>query len=95
MVDGGRGHESDAAVVVAALGARPNNGYAVLIRDVYDRASSIVVSLTELMPGPGCAVALELTHPMTVARIPRSNKPVEFIGYKASMDWGNGQRPKR
>lgn len=73
-------------MVVAALGTRPNNGYAVLIRGVYDGGSSIVVGLTELIPGPGCAVALELTHPMTIALIPRSTKPVEFIGYKASMD---------
>lgn len=73
-------------MVVAALGTRPSNGYAVLVRDVYDGASSIVVGLTELIPGPGCATAQALTYPMTIALIPRSAKPVEFIGYKASMD---------
>lgn len=73
-------------MVVAAPGRQSNSGYAVLIREVYDGASSIVVGVIELMPGPDCATAQELTYPMTIALIPRSSKPVTFIGNKASMD---------
>jgi len=73
-------------MVVAALGIRPNSGYTVLIRDVYDGTSSIGVGVIELMPGPDCATAQELTYPMTIALIPRSTKPVLFNANKASVD---------
>jgi hypothetical protein len=40
----------------------------------------------ELVPGPGCAAGQVLTHPMTIALIPRSTKPVVFNVNKASLD---------
>lgn len=73
-------------LVVAGLGMRPNAGYYVLVRDVYDGTSSIVIGIVELMPGPDCATAQELTFPMTMALIPRSTKPVDFFVNKASVD---------
>jgi PrcB C-terminal len=73
-------------MVVAALGIRPNNGYNVVIRDVYDGISSIGVGVIELVPGRGCATGQVLTYPMTIVLIPRSTKPVVFNANRASVD---------
>jgi hypothetical protein len=73
-------------IIVAALGTRPSSGYTVLIRDVYEGSSRTVVRVIELAPGPHCIIMEELTHPVTVALIPKSTAPVEFIVNKASVD---------
>lgn len=65
-------------IVVAALGARPNGGYDVVIESAEQDSTGIEVALRRASPAPGCPVAAAVTQPADLARIPASGQPVRF-----------------
>ena len=65
-------------MLVAALGTRPSGGYRVLIEGAFDFGTAIEVYVVEVRPGPDCAVITVITHPIVIALIPRSDRPVRF-----------------
>ena len=65
-------------IVVAALGARPNGGYDVVIESAEQDSTGIEVALRRASPAPGCPVAAVTTQPADLARIPASGQPVRF-----------------
>lgn len=73
-------------MIVAALGTRRTGGYSVLIQYVLDDGTAVHVSLLEVRPGPTCTVATTLTYPITLALIPRTDRPVKFEREFADLD---------
>ena len=65
-------------VLVAALGSRPSGGFSVLIQGAFDNGRTIEVYVLEVRPGPDCTVITAITHPIAIALIPRSDRPVRF-----------------
>jgi hypothetical protein len=61
------------AAVVVDLGERRTAGYRAAVVDVRQSgAGEIVLVLDVTEPGPGSFVAQVITHPYTVARVPRA-----------------------
>jgi hypothetical protein len=65
-------------VVVAALGTRPTEGYAIVFENVREDTSGIEVAVRVSEPARGCPVAAAMTQPVDLARIPASARPVRF-----------------
>jgi len=73
-------------MLVAALGTRPTGGYAVLFQGAFDNGAVIEVSVLEIRPGPNCTAITALTHPIAIALIPRTDRPVRFDVSAADVD---------
>jgi hypothetical protein len=67
------------AVVVAALGPRPNAGYDILIQAAQRDSAGIQVFLRRSNPGPGCPVSAVVAQPVDLARIAAIDVPVRFV----------------
>lgn len=80
-------------VIAASMGTRPTGGYSISIDDVSRRQSRLVVTVSEMSPGPGCATIQALTSPVTVVLIPRSDDPMTFNERTASYDCGRDPQP--
>jgi len=65
-------------VVVAALGARPSEGYEIVVENVREDSSGIEVALRVTEPARGCPVAAVMTQPVDLARISASARRVRF-----------------
>jgi hypothetical protein len=65
-------------VVVAAMGTRPNSGYAVVVDSVYRFATHVEVVVRKVSPGASCITAQMMTAPLDAARIPRPDREVRF-----------------
>jgi len=65
-------------LIVAGLGTRPSGGYAIQIDSVYRRPQNLEVVLRKISPDANCIVTGALTHPIDIARVPRTNLPVHF-----------------
>lgn len=66
-------------VLVAAMGRRATDGFAVRIGSVFEDRERLYAIVTETSPGPGCVTTQALTAPMSAISIPLSSKPVSFI----------------
>ena len=64
------------SLLVAALGE--NGALSVSIQSVHRIGNRIRVSLIALSPGPGCVVTMNVTYPIALALIARTEKPVDF-----------------
>lgn len=74
-------------VLVAALGTRPTAGYSVIIQGALDDGAVIHVYVLEVRPnGPDCIAATVITHPVSIALIPRSDRQVRFEISTADLD---------
>jgi hypothetical protein len=65
-------------VVAVFLGSRPTAGFAVEIVGVSHEAKRSVVEYVERRPPPGGVTAQVLTAPFHIARIARTDSPIEF-----------------
>jgi hypothetical protein len=65
-------------IVVAALGARPNGGYDVVIEGAEQDSVGIQISVRVATPASGCPTAAVMTQPVDLARVPVSEQPVRF-----------------
>jgi hypothetical protein len=66
------------AVVVAAMGTKPNGCCSIEIASVTETAESILVSVVETVAGSNCFVTQAVTHPIALALIPQTTKRIEF-----------------
>ena len=69
---------SKQAVIVAALGRKPNGGYRVELQSVDESSDRILVNVLETRPGSNCVVTLEETNPIAIAIISQTDKAVDF-----------------
>ena len=65
-------------VLVAALGARPSEGYEIVFENVREDTSGIEVDVRVTEPARGCPVAAAMTQPVDLARIAASGRAVRF-----------------
>ena len=65
-------------VVVAALGARPSGGHSIVVESASREGGSVYVTVRSEVPGSGCLLSQALTSPVDVARMPRTDDPVQF-----------------
>ena len=74
-------------ILVAALGTRPSGGYSVIIQSAFDDGAVIHVYVLEVRPtGPDCMAVSAITHPVSLALIPRSDRQVRFEISTADLD---------
>jgi hypothetical protein len=66
-------------VIGVFMGSRPTGGYSVHITRIMKK-DTMIVSVRETAPGPGDLVSMALTAPYHVVVVPRSDKPVAFVG---------------
>jgi hypothetical protein len=65
-------------VVGFALGLKPSSGFSVRLHDPTWRRGVVTIEVEETNPGPGCAVLTVMTSPLHLARLTRSDGPIEF-----------------
>ena len=65
-------------VLVAALGARPSEGYEIVFENVREDTAGIEVDVRVTEPARGCPVAAAVTQPVDLARITASARAVRF-----------------
>jgi hypothetical protein len=65
-------------VVVAALGARPNTGFNVVIEGAEEDSAGIEVNVRRSSPGAGCPVGAAMSQPVDLARMPASGRALRF-----------------
>ena len=65
-------------IVVVALGERSSGGYGILVTGASRANDVISVRIETQSPGSDCGVTLALTHPVDVAKIPRSSAYGQF-----------------
>ena len=82
-------------VVVAAMGTRPTGGFLIVIDSVAMNAAQLLVRVTQVVPGRGCAVPASVTQPVDVVRLPASQLPVSFSERVERTDCGTGSAPDR
>jgi hypothetical protein len=74
-------------MLIAALGTRPTGGYTVSIQNARNEASEVIVSVLEVRPfGNDCIVTDSITHPIAIALIPKTDRPVRFEVGSANFD---------
>ena len=66
------------AVVLAAIGERPNGGFSVRVDSVITFGGGAKVFVTETSPGPMCITPQIVTQPVHVVRVPRPAGPAVF-----------------
>ena len=80
-------------VIAASMGTRSTGGYSISIDDVSQVESRLIVTVSEMTPGVGCATIQAITSPVTAVLIPRSDDPVMFIERQESYGCDRGPRP--
>lgn len=65
-------------VVVAALGARSNAGFDVVIDGAEEDSTGIEVKVRRSSPAAGCPVAAAMSQPVDLARMPASGRALRF-----------------
>jgi hypothetical protein len=65
-------------VIVAALGARPTEGYEIVFESAREDTSGIEVDVRVSEPARGCPVAAAVTQPVDLARIAATGRAIRF-----------------
>lgn len=73
-------------VVVAAMGTRPNGGYAIRVQAAAVHEGSLTVRVVETSPGSNCVTTQAITTPTDVVRVARSGLPVRFTTATGVLD---------
>ena len=66
-------------VLVAALGTKPNAGYTVSLGPTVQVDNAVTATVRKQVPGARCGSADMVTHPLSIATIPRTDLRVEFV----------------
>ncbi len=82
-------------VVLAALGARPSGGFLIRIDSVTPDSARLVVQVTRIVPGRGCALPAVVTQPVDLVRVPTTPLPVTFAEREERTDCSPGSAPDR
>ena len=75
-------------VLVAAMGRRATDGFAVRIGSVFEDRERVYAVVTVTSPGAGCVTTQAVTAPMSAISIPLSGKPVSFVRRTESPSCG-------
>ncbi len=65
-------------LIAVASGTRPSGGFTIKVRRVATRGGKLDVVVLETCPAPDAMVAMELTQPVEVVRIPALPQPASF-----------------
>jgi hypothetical protein len=66
-------------VLLAALGTKPNAGYTVSLGPTVQVGDVVTATVRKVMPGARCGSADVVTHPFSIATIPATDLPVDFV----------------
>lgn len=67
------------AVILVAIGERPNGGYAIEITRIEAQGDDLVVHVKESVPDPGMISIQVLTQPFHAVRVPRPKGTLRFV----------------
>lgn len=67
-------------IVLVALGERSTGGYSILIDSAGTNADGVTVWVGTSSPGAHCVTTQAFTQPVDVAKLPRIDAPVRFVG---------------
>ena len=73
-------------IVLVALGERPTGGYSILVDSAGTDAQGVTVWVGTSAPGPHCVATQAFTQPVDIARLPRIDAPVRFVGTSNVME---------
>jgi len=73
-------------IVLAALGERPTGGYSILVDSAGTNADGVTVWVGTSTPGTHCVTTQAFTQPVDIARLPRIDAPVRFVGTSKVVD---------
>ena len=79
-------------VVLAALGTRSTGGFVIRIDSVVTDSARVLVQVTRIVPGRGCAVPAAVTQPVDLVRLPAMPLPVSFAEREERTDCSPGGR---
>jgi hypothetical protein len=66
-------------LLIAGCGERASGGYGIEFVSIDEGDREIVAVVRTTDPGPGAFVTLAVTHPVAIAAMPASDKPVRFV----------------
>jgi hypothetical protein len=81
-------------LLVASSGTKPNSGYSVFFTAVKDFNGGVLASVIEIVPGPNCPTAQEITHPFAFALTPKPSKHIAFVVSSATKDCNKSKEIK-
>jgi len=65
-------------ILLVSMGTRPSGGFVIRIDSAMTDAQRVLVQVTQIVPGRGCAVPAVVTRPVDLARVPATSLPVSF-----------------
>jgi hypothetical protein len=82
-------------ILVAAMGTRPTGGFVIRIDSVTADSARVLVQVTKILPGRGCAVPAAVTQPVDLVRLPATALPVSFAEREERTDCSMGWPAQR
>ena len=73
-------------IVLVALGERPTGGYSILVDSAGTTADGVTVWVGTSAPGAHCVTTQAFTQPVDIAKLPRIDAPVRFVGTSKVSD---------
>ena len=69
---------SHEVVLLASMGTRRSGGFVIRIDSATTDSASLIVQVTQVLPGRGCAVPAAVTQPVDLVRLPALSLPIAF-----------------
>lgn len=66
------------ALIVAAMGSRPNGGYRIEVESLKESADRMVATVVEQTSGANCITTQAVTYPIAIVLVPKTAKQVDF-----------------
>jgi hypothetical protein len=73
-------------IVLVALGERSTGGYSILVDSASTNADGVIVWVGTSSPGAHCVTTQAFTQPVDIAKLPRIDAPVRFVGTSKVSD---------
>lgn len=65
-------------LIAGGIGFRPSDGYSVSVKEVIELGDVIHIEVFVVSPGKNCVVTAQVTYPLTLILIRKSDKPIQF-----------------
>ena len=82
-------------VVLAAMGTRPTGGFIIRIDTATVDSNRVLVQVTQVVPGKGCAVPAAVTQPVDMVRVSTTGLPISFAERVERTDCSTSSAPDR
>jgi hypothetical protein len=82
-------------ILLAAMGSRPSGGFVIRIDSATTDSARLLVQVTKIVPGRGCAVPAVVTQPIDLVRLPLTPLPIAFAEREERTDCLAGSAPDR